>query len=92
MTASDTLEPSVLGRLRWSCRRGLLENDLLIGRFLDQHGERLSQRQAQALTRLMALTDNELLDLLLRRTQPQGDLDTPDVHELLRLMQPRPAP
>ena len=26
----------VLGRLRWRCRRGLLENDLLIERFFER--------------------------------------------------------
>lgn len=88
---SDPLDARALGRLRWRCRRGLLENDLLIGRFLAHHGERLSVRQAEALTRLMDLADNDLLDLLLGRKEPEGALDAPDVRELLGLMRPRPA-
>lgn len=89
--ATDTLDPRALGRLRWRCRRGLLENDLLIERFLARHGEHLAPRQAEALTRLMDLTDNDLLDLLLARKEPEGELDAPDVRELLGLMRARPA-
>jgi antitoxin CptB len=34
----------------------------------------------------MDLPDNELLDLLLARKQPQGETDRPEVHEVLALM------
>ncbi len=88
---SEPFDERALGRLKWSCRRGLLENDLIIGRFFERHGERLNRRQAEALTGLMALSDNDLLDLLLGRKEPQGDLDAPDVHALLGLMRARPA-
>ncbi len=30
-----------MNRLRWHCRRGLLENDLVLQRFLEQHGREL---------------------------------------------------
>ncbi|HMN21088.1 MAG TPA: succinate dehydrogenase assembly factor 2 [Ottowia sp.] len=92
MQPSDRLDERTLGRLRWRCRRGLLENDLLIERFLGQHGERLSPRQAESLTRLMDLADNDLLDLLLARKEPEGELDSPDVRELLGLMRARGRP
>ena len=88
---SAPLDERTLNRLKWSCRRGLLENDLIIGRFFERHGSELSERQARALTSLMALSDNDLLDLLLGRKEPQGDLDAPDVHALLGLMRARPA-
>ena len=38
----------------------------------------------------MALADNDLLDLLLARKDPQGETDTPEVREVLALMR-RPA-
>jgi antitoxin CptB len=63
-----------LSKLRWRCRRGLLENDLLIERFFERHGARLTQAQAQGLEVLMELPDNDLLDLLLARMEPAGNL------------------
>jgi antitoxin CptB len=56
-------------RLRWRCRRGLLENDLVLQRFLDRHGERLEQRQLNALNRLLAMPDTDLWDVLAGRSE-----------------------
>jgi antitoxin CptB len=81
-----------LSRLRWRCRRGLLENDLFIERFFRHHEETITTRQAAGLSALMDLPDNDLLDLLLSRKEPEGELDRPDVHEVLALMRmPSPA-
>lgn len=80
-----------LSKLKWRCRRGLLENDLLIERFFDQHQAALTVGQAEALHRLMDLPDNDLLDLLLRRTEPQGELDNAGVREILGLLRPKPS-
>ena len=80
------LDPRALGRLRWRCRRGLLENDLLIERFFERQGGALSAEQACGLESLMALADNDLLDLLLRRTEPSASLDRPEVREVLALL------
>jgi antitoxin CptB len=75
-----------LKRLRWRARRGLLENDLLLGRFLDRHGRTLDAAQNQVLLKLLELPDSELLDLLLGRTEPVPPLDGPDVRTLLDRM------
>ena len=75
--------PAELRRLRWRARRGLLENDLLLSRFLDRCADRLQAAEVTALGQLLALPDNDLLDLLLSRKQPGGDLDTIAIHELL---------
>ena len=88
-TALDTdarIDERALSKLRWRCRRGLLENDLFIERFFARYAASLTLRQAQALQVLMDLSDNDLLDLLLARTQPQGELLDADVLELLRLL------
>jgi antitoxin CptB len=69
--------------LRWRARRGLLENDLLIGRFLDRQGAQLDAADADALARLLDLPDNELLDLLLGRWQAAGELEDPAVRDML---------
>jgi len=84
------IDPRDLGKLRWRCRRGLLENDLLIERFFARHEHNLTQTQADALMQLMDLSDNDLLDLLLRRKEPESGspLDTPSVHGVLALLRP----
>jgi antitoxin CptB len=66
-------------RLRWRARRGLLENDLIITRYLDAHEADLTDLDVSALTQLFELGDNELLDLILARTEPEGALDKPEV-------------
>ena len=88
--AATVLSQQGLSRLRWRCRRGLLENELIIHHWLDAHTHGITVQQADALNTLLDLSDNDLLDLLLRRKQPQDAWVTPDVLVLLREMQ-RPA-
>ena len=73
-------------RLRWRCRRGMLENDLFIERFFNRFEDTLTTTQADALQELMDLADNDLLDLLLARREPRGELDRADVRQLLTQM------
>ena len=83
----DTLiDARALSKLRWRCRRGLLENDLFIERFFARHAARLTEAQAQGLTTLMDLSDNDLLDLLLGRKEPEGALLDDDVVQVLRML------
>ena len=91
MTADDRLTAEEFSKMRWRCRRGLLENDLFITRFLDKHGSTMTVSEAQAMYALMDLSDNDLLDLLLRRKQPAAPLDTPEIVALLERMR-NPAP
>ena len=77
------MDDSELKRLRWRCRRGLLENDLVLERFLDLYGSRLSDKQVNAFGRLLDSGDKELWDLVVRRSVP-GDPDLVEVVELLR--------
>ena len=88
---SELLDERGLSKLRWRCRRGLLENDLFIQRFFRHHEETITKRQAAGLLALMDLPDNDLLDLLLARTALQGEIDTPEVHEVLSQMRHAPA-
>jgi antitoxin CptB len=88
------LDARSLSKLRWRCRRGLLENDLFVERFfrqLEAAGKTITTRQAAGLMALMDLSDYDLLDLLLARREPQDELDRPDVREVLALMR-RPEP
>jgi len=90
MQATDTpdepLGVRAMSKLKWRCRRGLLENDLFIARFFERHESRLTVRQARALETLMDLSDPDLLDLLLRRKEPEPALAGADVVDLLRLL------
>ena len=70
-------------RLRWRARRGLLENDVLLTRFLDRHGDQMTSDEIVSLEALLDLPENELLDLLLARRQLPATLDIPGVRELL---------
>ena len=80
---SHQSDPANRARLRWRSRRGLLENDLVLTRFLDAHEEQLTDEEVDALTRLLDLADNPLMDLLLARSEPEGELDVPHVRALL---------
>lgn len=77
------IDERALSKLRWRCRRGLLENDLFIDRFFTRKGEQVSVTEAEGLTALMDLADNDLLDLLLCRKEPSGEIDTAAVREVL---------
>jgi antitoxin CptB len=86
---SSALEPRELNRLRWRCRRGLLENDLIIERFFARHAARLTPAQARGLSALMELSDPELLDLLLARREPGPGLADDDVRDVLAALRRR---
>ena len=87
----ELLDERSLSKLKWRCRRGLLENDLFIERFFRHHEETITTRQAAGLQALMDLSDNDLLDLLLARREPEGDLDNRDVRGVLQLMRNAPV-
>ena len=72
--------------LRWRSRRGLVENDLYIEKFFATYGSQLTRRHAIGLSALMDLADNDLMDLFLRRKEPEGTLDTPEVREVLQMV------
>jgi succinate dehydrogenase flavin-adding protein (antitoxin of CptAB toxin-antitoxin module) len=55
-------------RLRWRSRRGLLELDIVLGRFWAQCGDGLGEDEARRLATLLAMPDNDLLDLVMGRS------------------------
>ncbi|MFO1245767.1 MAG: succinate dehydrogenase assembly factor 2 [Ramlibacter sp.] len=84
--SDELLDERALSKLKWRCRRGLLENDLFIERFFKRHEAGLTTSQAQGLNQLMDLADNDLLDLLLRRKEPQDDINTSEVRQVLEML------
>jgi len=83
MTSTHQIDPVKRVRLRWRSRRGLLENDLILTRFLDAYELSLTDIEVEAYSRLMDLSDNELMSLLMAAKEPAGELDLPHVHALL---------
>ena len=75
-----------LSKLRWRSRRGLLENDLFIERFFARHDSRLNVGHARGMYVLMDLSDNDLMDLLLRRKELQAEISTEEVREVLDML------
>ena len=53
-----------LERVRWRCRRGLLELDIVLGRFIEQHYAGLDAVEQVAFDALLDLPDTELWDLI----------------------------
>ncbi|MEO8039975.1 MAG: succinate dehydrogenase assembly factor 2, partial [Betaproteobacteria bacterium] len=51
-------------RIRWHCRRGLLELDLVLARFLDSRFEQLSLAEREIFSGLLERADTELWDLV----------------------------
>ena len=61
------LSNAELYRLKSDARRGLLENDLILQRFFERYGAQLSAEDGKVLSQLLALDDNDLMDLLIGR-------------------------
>jgi antitoxin CptB len=86
---NELIDERALSKLKWRCRRGLLENDLFIERFFRQFESTLTVRQSQGLSALMDLGDNDLLDLHLGRkplAQVSPELDRAEVQEVLNML------
>ena len=62
-----TLSNVELYRLKSDARRGLLENDLILQRFFERYGAQISAEDGKVLSQLLALDDNDLMDLLIGR-------------------------
>jgi antitoxin CptB len=60
-----------LDRVRWRCRRGLLELDLVLAAFLDRGYGRLDAGERRLFDELLDWPDNDLLDLALGRRDPE---------------------
>jgi len=56
-----------LGKLRWDCRRGLLELDLILEKFNARYLATLEADCMAQFRELLALPDNDLLDLIMER-------------------------
>ena len=72
-------------RIRWRCRRGMLELDLLLARFLTDKIDTLDESQAKVLDRLLTYPDQDLFDWLMARR----DCDDASLKPILDLIKKR---
>ena len=70
-----TLSNAELYRLKSDARRGLLENDLILQRFFERYGSQLTAEDGKVLSQLLALEDNDLVDLLIGRKDSVAALE-----------------
>jgi antitoxin CptB len=59
-----------LDRVKWRCRRGLLELDLVLKGFLERRYDQLGPEERRLFAELLEQPDNDLLDLALGRAEP----------------------
>ena len=52
-------------KLKWHCRRGMKELDVLLTQYLEQNYDKASKIEQQAFENLLKLSDNELYALLI---------------------------
>ncbi len=76
------MDQAALNRLRWRCRRGMLENDLILKRFLDGRGDQITDAELAALESILQLNDNELWEMLSGRREPADESVMPLLERL----------
>jgi len=76
--ANDALTRTSLSRLRWQCRRGMLELDLMLQPFCDNDYLLLSKAEQKAFQLLLTTPDQDLLEYLMEQKTPDNK-DVADV-------------
>lgn len=67
---SRILDPEAERRLRWRCRRGLLELDIVLDRFVRQRYQTMDDEQRKVFDELLAMPDTELWDVITGKKEP----------------------
>ena len=73
---------SEMSRLRWLCRRGMKELDLVLTGYLERHYASASASQQAQFRDLLQMQDPDLYNLLLRRGEPND----PELVALLQVL------
>ena len=79
---SGPIDDRSLARLSWRCRRGMLENDLVLSRFLARRGATLRGDELAALGELLDLSDNDLWEIISGHAEPSDPRLAPLVAQL----------
>ena len=62
-------DPVSLQRVRWRARRGLLELDIVLGRFIEKEYAQLDEAGQRAFEALLDMPDNPLWDMIAGRAE-----------------------
>ncbi len=73
-----------LERVRWRCRRGMLELDIVLGRFVDRRFSELDDVRRRAFDALLEVPDATLWDMIMGRGDAPQTGALSDVLELIR--------
>ena len=73
-----------LDRVRWRCRRGMLELDIILQRFVDKHYIQLNECELQQFEVLLDLPDNDLWDMIAAKKEV-SDIKLQPVLQLLQI-------
>ncbi|MEI7455291.1 MAG: succinate dehydrogenase assembly factor 2 [Nitrosomonadales bacterium] len=72
----NTEDAALLQRVRWRCRRGLLELDIIFGRFVDAHYGELTESERQTFDEFLDMPDNPLWDMISGRKETETESQT----------------
>ena len=73
--------------LKWRCRRGMLELDILLNSYLDKHYHTMSQQQGVVFSEVLDYPDQVLFDLLLGNMQSSDASVNTMINEIQRINQ-----
>ncbi len=73
-------------RLAWRCRRGMLELDIVLQRFITQHFNQLTLGELQAFDELLDLPDNDFWLLVCDANMTHSDTEIQTVLHKMRVL------
>lgn len=73
-----------LDRIRWRCRRGMLELDIVLQGFVDKHYMQLDEIELKDFDALLSLPDNDLWDMITSKKKVE-DIKLQPVLQLLQI-------
>lgn len=74
-------------RLRWACRRGMLELDSLLVPFFDNHFDELNDEQKRVLETLLTFQDPDLFTWFIGSESPEE----PELQAIIKLIKSKVA-
>lgn len=87
----DEARRARINRIKWHCRRALLELDIVFQRFWELKGDDLDEKTEAALARLLTLEDHDLWDLVNGRATMDDTELSALAEELRRTCVPEPV-
>ncbi|MEO9654509.1 FAD assembly factor SdhE [Marinomonas dokdonensis] len=85
---SETIESMSFNRLKWHCRRGMLELDLLLEPFLDEVFLTLDEEDKKRFYKLIMCEDQEIFPWFMQKEVPQD----PDLARIVNIIVTRVQP